>query len=634
MSVKQRLNKWLGEYVRWDICRRLLPYVRPHWPTMVVVLVIEIAYTGFGLVDPWFMKVLVDNGIGGQPLPLWLRRMVPMIEGGGGSVIVFVVLSGLLFKLTQRLVEWFNGYLKDRINRGISVSFSVDMFHHLQRLSFSYHDRTTVADSLYRVNNDTGFVSTMLWSNPRHLLTGILSLTGILLIVTRLDWQVAALAVAIAPIQYFTISFYSRLFKTRSNHVRSLESSAQTVLQETLSCLRVVKAFGQEEREQQRFNEHCWVAVRARMRLEAHRELFSQSLSLVSRLDRYAILLLTAFHALHGRITVGELLVIMNYVGQVHDPIEGIGDALTNMQSTLISAERALEVLDVEPEVRDRPDARALDHVEGAITLEDVSFSYVASRPVVQHVNFTVQPGEVVAIVGPTGAGKSTLASLIIRFYDPESGRVLLDGHDVRDLTVRTLRDNIALVLQEPVLFSGTIRDNIAYGRPDAPIEEIEAAARAANAHDFIVALESGYDTQAGERGARLSGGERQRIAMARAFLIDAPILVLDEPTSSVDSRTEEVIIDALERLMVGRTTFIIAHRLSTIRAADKILVMDRGRLVESGSHGELLDQGGTYAQLHRIQTSALQRRGRTRPVARIAREVAHPQSASDPEGS
>ena len=283
---------------------------------------------------------------------------------------------------------------------------------------------------------------------------------------------------------------------------------------------------------------------------------------------------------------------------------------LAQMQISLASADRAIEVLDTPIEIQDRPGAKTLSRVDGALAFENVSFSYREGLPVLHDVSFSTKPGEVVAIVGPTGAGKTTIANLIARFYDPHSGRVTLDGHDIRDVTVDTLRANIALVLQEPILFTGTIRENIAYGRPAARPEEIEAAARAANAHDFITALPDGYASHVGHKGVRLSGGERQRICVARAFLRNAPVLILDEPTSSVDSRTEQVILDALDRLMLGRTTFIIAHRLSTIRTADQIIVVDKGHIVEQGSHGELLLQKGLYAELYRIQSAALRRSG------------------------
>jgi ABC-type multidrug transport system fused ATPase/permease subunit len=590
-------------YFRWDVYRRLLPYVWPYKVPMAIVLVFSLACTGISLVEPWGMKILIDNALGAKPLPDWLRQtffFLPLTSAY--ALALFAVLGALALGLIRNVLEIISDYLKSRINNGINTRFAADIFNHFLRLSFRYHDRTTVGDSIYLVSNDTSFVSTLIWSNFRHLLTALVSFAGMLWIVIQLDWLLAVLALAVGPVQYLSLIVYNKLFKERSKRIRVMQSKVHSIMQEVLTGLRVVKAFGKEADEQERLENHWWGALYARLRLDLHQGLFSFGVRFFSKLDRSLILLIGSFHVIQGRLSVGELLVILTYVGQIQEPLELIGDVFYNMQNSLISAERVFEVIDVELDIQDRPGAQEIRRVRGAITFRDVEFAYQEGQPVLQQINLAVRPGEVVALVGPTGAGKTTVSSLVARFYDPASGAVTLDGQDLRDLTVRTLRDNIALVLQEPLLFTGTLRDNIAYARPDADIAEVEAAARAANAHDFISALPDGYDTPVGERGVTLSGGERQRLCIARAFLKDAPVLILDEPTSSVDSRTEAVILEALDRLTVGRTTFIIAHRLSTVRRADQILVLDKGRIVERGRHDELLRHKGLYAELVGLQ--------------------------------
>jgi ABC-type multidrug transport system fused ATPase/permease subunit len=609
MSVSKRWANAIRKYFRASVYARLLPYLRPYKLLMALVVLILVAQVGLGLLEPWWMPILIDSGLRGKPLPGWLMAVLPFpAPEGPKAIVVFAVVLGIVVRLLGNFLDIVGNYLKSRVNDGMTLSFQADLFNHLQRLSFSYHDQTSVGDSMYRLNNDTGFISTHLWGNFRHLLMSGLTLIGMFCVVLLYDWQLALLSLAVAPILYGSIWFYGKYFKVKSKQVKALESGAQTVLQEVLACLRVVKAFGQEDREQQRFEGKGWVALFARLRLSLQQAVFSSTLSFVIKLNRSLILLFGAFHVLKGDLQIGVLLVILDYVSKIHGPLEDIGQTLTDMQLSMASAERVLEVLDTEPDIRDRAGAKALERVAGAFAFEGVGFAYQPEQPVLHDVNFRVQPGDVVAIVGPTGAGKTTLANLIARFYDPRGGRVTLDGHDLRDLTVSTLRDNLALVIQEPILFSCTLRENIAYGRPGATTEEIIAAAKAANAHDFISALPEGYESTVGDRGVRLSGGERQRVAIARAFLKQAPVLILDEPTSSIDSRTELVIIDALDRLMEGRTTFIIAHRLSTIRRADLILVVDKGRIVERGTHAELLGRGGLYADLHHIQSSALRR--------------------------
>ncbi len=604
----RRLYQGIGKYFRATVYARLVPYLRPYKWAMVLVVALLVLQVGVELLEPLWWPILVDCGLlGGKALPNWVIHWLPFLAPGHQpAIIVFAIVFSILVRLVGYALGIVSDYLKGRVNEGMILAFQADLFRHLQRLPFSYHDQTSVGDSLYRLNNDTGFISTHLWGNFRHLLTSGLTLVGMFWVVLTIDWELALLALTVAPILYLSVTIYGKFFRARAKQVKQMESGTQTIMEEVLSCLRVVKAFGQEEREQKRFEDQSWSALFARLRLSVQQSIFSSAVGLATKLTRSLVLIVGAFHVLSGRLDLGLLLSIRDYLNNIHGPMEDIGQTLTDMQMSMASAERVLEVLDTEPEIQDRPGAKRLEHVQGAIAFESVEFAYTADHPVLEAINFATRPGEVVAIVGPTGAGKTTLASLIARFYDPKAGRVMLDGHDLRDLSIQTLRDHIALVIQEPILFSTTIRDNIAYGRPDAGQREIEEAARAANAHDFITALPNGYDSQVGERGVRLSGGERQRIAVARAFLKNAPVLILDEPTSSVDSRTELVIIDALDRLMLGRTTFIIAHRLSTIRRADQILVIDDGRIVERGTHAELLGRKGLYAELYRIQSRGL----------------------------
>jgi ATP-binding cassette, subfamily B, bacterial len=610
MSRLQRIASGLRKYFRTDIYVRLFPYVRAYKWIMAVTVALELSQSGLALLDPWPLKVLIDNGLSGKPLPAWLGRVFLMpFATPRVAIIVGAVVAGLVLRLIAGVLDIGIDYVKTRINTGMNLRFAADLFNHLLRLSFKYHDQTTVGDSIYRVNSDTSFVSTMIWSNFRHVLTALVTFIGMLWIVVRLDWQVALLALGVVPLQYLSVGLYGRLFNEKAKNIKVMESKAQSFMQEALSCLRVVKAFGQEDREHERAVNQRWRAVRARIHLDLQESIFSFALRFLSRIDRSAVLLLCAYHVFQGRLTIGSLLVIMTYVGQLQDPIDAIGDVLTDMQNSLVSAERVFEVLDIKPEIKARPGAKSPMEVQGNVVFDSVSFGYDPSRQVVHHINFGARAGDVVALVGPTGAGKTTIASLLMRFYDPDSGRVTLDGEDLRDLSVQTLRDNVALVLQESILFSGTIRDNIAYGKPYASLEKIIGAAKAASAHDFISMLPDGYDSQVGDRGVRLSGGERQRIAVARAFLKNAPVLILDEPTSSLDSRTERVILDVLDHLMAGRTTFIIAHRLSTIRYADQILVLEKGCIVENGVHDELLLANGLYSQLHRIQNGALRER-------------------------
>ena len=367
--------------------------------------------------------------------------------------------------------------------------------------------------------------------------------------------------------------------------------------------LRVIVAFGREPYEYQRFHRQGEQAIEARVQLTVRQTLFNLAVNLTTAAGTALVLGFGAYRVLEGRLTAGQLLVVMSYIGLVYKPLETISYTLGLLQERFVSLQIAFKLLDTEPEIKDAPNARRIQRAQGHIRFEGVHFQYNRRPETLKAISFEVKAGQVAAIVGPTGAGKTTLISLLPRFYDPQQGRIYLDDHDIHELAVKSLREQISIVLQEPLLFSGTIAENIRYGRLEASMDEVIEAAKAANAHDFVMRLPKQYETPIGERGTQLSGGERQRISVARAFLKDAPILILDEPTSAIDSMTESIILDALDRLMVGRTTFMIAHRLSTIRHADLILVINHGQLVEKGTHEELLRRNGLYEQLHDMQT-------------------------------
>jgi len=568
-----------------ELLRRLLGLARPYWPHLLAVCALSLLSAPLALLLPLPLKIAVDSVLGGQPLPAALRPLVP--GGAPSAPAALAVAAGLALAVAvlvqlQGLASWV---LETYTGEQLVLRFRARLFAHVQRLSLAYHDRHGTTDSTYRIQYDAPAIQWVLIHGVAPLLTSAVLLGGMVAVTAGIDRQLAAVALAVVPVLFLIRQVSSRGLRSRWTRVREIESAAMSVVQETLAALRVVKAFGQEQREQERFLDRATQGVRGQLRLAVLQGGLDLLVGLTMAAGTAAVLVIGVRHVQAGTLTLGNLLIVMAYLAQLYAPLETVSRKLGQLQASLASADRAFALLDQLPDVVERPGALPLRRAAGAVAFQHVSFAYGGegwAAPVLQDVSFAVPPGARVGIVGTTGAGKTTLVSLLTRFYDVRGGRILLDGRDLRDYRVADLREQFAIVLQEPVLFSASVAENIAYARPGAGQRAVAEAARAANAHDFILRLPQGYDTPVGERGMRLSGGERQRISIARAFLKDAPILILDEPTASVDMRTEAAIMDALERLMQGRTTFIIAHRPSTLQHCSVILRVEGGRLAEA----------------------------------------------------
>jgi len=580
----------------------------PYWRLAAVSVVLIVVSSLIGLLGPWPLKFLIDSvlapgGLDKNPLPDFLAWPLGSVATNPVALIVFVVVAKLLITALEHGLSVLDNYVHTKLDLKIGLDFRSDMFQHVQRLSLAHHDQRQSGMMIYMVNSMGDAAARLIMVFP-GLAQSVLTLIGMVWISLVLDWQLALLSLTVVPFLYYSVGYYVKHIQGRLYKVKGMEGQSLAIIHEALSMIRVIVAFGREGYEHRRYREQGQMAVDARVRLTVRQTLFSLAVDTTTALGTSLVLGFGAYHVLERRLTVGELLVILAYIAAVYRPLEAISSTVGSLQDVFISLKMAYDILDTQPDIEDAPGAVSISRSRGQVIFENVGFSYCDRVDTLQNVSFEARAGQVVAIVGPTGAGKTTLVSLLPRFYDSKEGRILLDGTDIRQLTLRSLRAQVSMVLQESLLFSGSIRDNIRYGRLEASTDEIIEAAKAANAHDFIMNLPQQYDTELGERGAKLSGGERQRISVARAFLKDAPILILDEPTSSIDSKTEAVILDALDRLMVGRTTFMIAHRLSTIRRADAILVLDRGQLVEQGTHEELLEREGLYKHLYEMQTN------------------------------
>ena len=556
--------------------KRVLLQARPYWPHIVALFLVSMLATPLALLGPVPLRIAVDSVIGSKPLPAFLEPLVPdAAVRSRAAILVFatalVVMTALLVQLQGLATSVLRTWTAERLVQG----FRARLFRHVQRISLLYHDAKGSTDAAYRIQQDASAIQDIAIDGIIPFLTSSITLVSMLAVMLRLDAQLSLVALAVIPVVGGLARIYRVRLRQRSRQVKKIESEALGVVYEVLSSLRVVKAFGQEDRELNRFVTTSLRGVRERMRLAVAQGGLGLLVGLTMAGGTAAMLYIGSRHVQSGDLTLGELLLVMSYLAQLYEPLRTASRRIASLQGHLASAERAFALLDQQPDVPEKADARPLARARGEMEFEHVSFAYELGRPILNEVSFVVPAGARVGIVGRTGAGKSTLLHLMTRLFDPQAGRILLDGVDLRDYKIADLRNQFAIVLQEPVLFSTSLAENIAYARPDATPTEIVAAARAADAHDFIASLPQGYDTSVGERGMRLSGGERQRIALARAFLKDAPFLVLDEPTSSVDTGTEAGILKVMERLMHDRTTFIVAHRLATLKHCDFLVQVD-----------------------------------------------------------
>ncbi|HEY3311939.1 MAG TPA: ABC transporter ATP-binding protein [Anaerolineales bacterium] len=581
-----------------DLDQRYFAYL---WPYRLQLGLTLVAMAGAALMDiaaPWPLKFIVDNVIGNKPFSELLSLVAQLLGNNPFLLSLFFVSMIVVLAGLGGLMSFTYAYLQGIIQEKTTFALRSKVFAHLQSLSLEFHDQSRSGELIGRVTKDAGNVMDALVHTSGEIVINALNFIGIAFVMFFVNWRFSIIALAFAPVLYFLFRLFRKKIKSSAEAERSEDGNILNVTHETLSAIRVVKAFGREGAEQRRFEEHGEARLNAGIRSALWESAFEPIIDLVKAVGIASVVGYGAYNVLHGQLSVGELLIFLSYLGSFYNPLKRFSKLAGMLQTGAVSGERLTQLLDTKQVVKDDPGAISIARVRGQVEFRQVSFSYTDSAPpALSDVSFLAKAGQKVAIIGATGAGKSTLANLLMRFYDPRQGEVRLDGTDIRKIKLANLRQQYALVQQEPLLFAISIRNNIAYGKPEASMKLIMEAAKAANAHEFIMQLPYGYATLLGERGGTLSIGQRQRIAIARAILQNAPILILDEPTAALDSVTEFEVMSALERLMAGRTTFIIAHRLSTIKNADLILVIEDGQLVEAGQHTDLLALGGNYAE-------------------------------------
>lgn len=584
---------------------KITDLLKPHWRALATGLLAVIGEGVANLLDPWPLKIVVDNVLKSQSTHGWLNHLIYSVAGDNKlAILKFAAIAALLIACIGASCSYAEKYLSTSVGQWVMHDLRRMLYSHIQRLSLAYHDWKQTGDLISRVTTDIDAVQSFIASGLLSVLINSLTLVGMIGVMFYINWRFTLIALSVAPILFVIVYSYTRRIKKASREVRKKEGEIVSVIQEVLSSIRVVRAFSREDYEQRRLEEESLESVELALRARSLKAKLSPLVEIIVAVGTSMILWFGARMVLSGSLSAGSLIVFILYVGKMYKPMQELSKMTDSYSKALVGYERIREVLETDGEVKDLAGARRAPSFEGRIEFDHVSFSYQPDKPVLTDVSLVIKPGQVAALVGPTGAGKSTIISLIPRFYDPASGTIKIDGIDVRRFKQKSLRQQISFVLQETVLFHGTIWNNIAYGKPEATRQEILRAAELANAHEFIDKLPESYNTMVGERGVTLSGGQRQRIAIARAVIRNTPILIMDEPSSGLDAASERLVFDALDRLMQGKTSIVIAHRLSTIRNADVIFVVQDGGIVERDGHEDLLKSGGLYSKLHELQFS------------------------------
>ena len=579
--------------------------LRPHWKAMTLALVAVAGETAAALLEPWPLKIVLDYLLQSRPLPDWLAPVIGWIGGDTLAVLNVAVIAVAVIAIAGALSSYCNTWLTTTVGQWVMHDLRRTLYHHIHRLSLAEHDERRTGDLIGRVTSDIQSVQDFVTSALLGIIANLLTLVGLIGVMFYLNWRFTLISLAIAPVLFLVVYVFTRRIKKASRDVRRKESELVSIVEEVFSSIRIVKAFAREDYEEQRFEKQSLDNVEAALAARSIKMKLAPVVEIIVAAGTCLMLFYGARLVLAGELTAGALVVFLLYLGKMYKPMRDLSKMTDTVSKAGVGFERIREVLETEGGVRDERHARKAPTFRGAIAFDHISFGYSPGEPILDDVSFAIEPGQVAAFVGPTGGGKTTVINLVARFYDPLSGTVSIDGTDIRRFTIRSLRDQISFVLQETLLFHAPIWQNIAYGRPDATRAEIIRAAELANAHQFITEMPEGYDTMVGERGVTLSGGQRQRIAIARAVIRNTPILVLDEPTSGLDAQSEQLVFEALDRVMKGKTTIVIAHHLATIRRADTIFVVKDHRLAERGTHEELMASGGFYAELHAIQFGA-----------------------------